>query len=216
MNQTQTATSAGIDFAWMIDRAKSVLTNPGGAWTAIKQDNHTVKDVYIKYLAVMAALGPLCTLIGMSLFTSGQGMPAMAVGMTATIGLVVITYVTQLIVPYISAWIIKMLAPNFDGSPSLVDSLKLSVYSSTPSYVGAILGIFPPLRIIGSLFGLYGIYVYYKGIPEMTGVPASKQVLFAIVSIIVIFIAMLVISAVLMAAIAGLFFAGAGSAALIN
>ena len=53
------------------------------------------------------------------------------------------------------------------------------------------------LAIIGGLFGLYGIYLWYLGLGPMKKTPEDKKVVYLIVSILVMIVVFIVVGLVL-------------------
>jgi hypothetical protein len=105
----------------------------------------------------------------------------------------VLAYVFALAAVYICAMVIEWLAPKFKSSGTRFDALKLVAYASTPGWVGAVFYIIPGLNIIAMLASLYGIYVFYLGLPVMLKTPSDQVVPFMIVSALVIIVVTVVL-----------------------
>jgi hypothetical protein len=71
--------------------------------------------------------------------------------------------------------------------------------------IGALLAIYPPLSIIGSLFGLYGIYLWYLGLTPMKRTPDDKKVIYMIISVIVLIVVWAIIGLILSAILLPIF-----------
>jgi hypothetical protein len=78
-----------------------------------------------------------------------------------------------------------MLAPSFGSEKNFNRSLQLVAYSFTPMWIGGLLSIFPPIALIGALFGIYGLYLLYLGLPKLKNTPPDKHVGYFVVSLIV-------------------------------
>ncbi len=63
--------------------------------------------------------------------------------------------------------------------------------------IGAFLSVLPSIAIIGSLIGLYSIYVWYLGLTPVKKTPDDKKVVYMIVSIVVYIVVMIIIGAVM-------------------
>ena len=71
-------------------------------------------------------------------------------------------------------------------------AVKLVAFAWTPVWLVGIFSIYPPLGILG-IVGLYGLYLLYIGLEPMMGTPASKKMVYFIVSILVLIVVYFVI-----------------------
>jgi hypothetical protein len=60
-------------------------------------------------------------------------------------------------------------------------ALKVTAYSFTAAWVGAILTILPALGLIAALIGLYGLYLLYLGLPVLMRAPADRALGYTVV-----------------------------------
>lgn len=182
------------DVSSIITRVKAVLTNPKGVWSEIKGEPTSIKDIYLQYLIVLAAIPAICGFIGMTFI--GITVPFIGTiksGFIAGLTNGIVGYALSLASVLISAIVIENLAPKFGGNTNRTLAFKLVAYSATAGYVGGVLSIIPALSMLAIIFGIYSLYTYYQGIPEMTGVPDEKRLMFAAISIVCIFVVMLII-----------------------
>src|SRR5690606_3642275 len=107
----------------------------------------------------------------------------------------IVQYVLAFVAAYVVALIINALAPRFGGRSSADDALKLSVYSSTPSWLAGIFAIVPALAFL-AILGLYGIYLLYTGAGPLMRVPQERAVGFTAVVILLAIVVMFVIALV--------------------
>jgi hypothetical protein len=98
---------------------------------------------------------------------------------------------------FISALVIDALAPSFGSEKNMGRSVQLVAYSYTPSWIGGLLSIYPPLAIVGVLAGIYGLYLLYIGMPKLKKTPADKQVGYFIVSLVTIIVVYFVIGLIM-------------------
>jgi len=175
----------------LVDRVKRILLQPKQEWEVISGETTTTADLYRSYAIPLAAIGPVASIIGMSIF--GMGMPfgpAFRVPMITAVFSAVVHYVLALAGVYVLALIIDFLAPTFSGEKNPGQSLKLAVYSSTAAWIAGIFVIIPALGFLGIL-GLYSLYLLYEGIPVLMKAPREKAVLYTVavaVAAIVIFV----------------------------
>ncbi len=186
-----------IDTGKIISRAKAVLLDPPNAWTDIKAEQTTIKDLYKNYFLVLAAIPPVCAYLGGVIF--GITIPLLGTMRTPIVGGLVdavFRYGLSLVGLYVLALILQFVAKNFSGNPDLTSAFKLAAFASVPSYVFGALSIIPALGLIGALLSLYSIYVFWTGVTPMTDVPESKKIPFTVVSAVVAIIVFVVIGAV--------------------
>jgi hypothetical protein len=175
----------------IVQRVKDVILKPKDTWPVIKTEPVTIKELYTSYAALLAAIPPIASFIGMSLF----GISVMGVRYRTSFGMgishLIVSYVLTLIGIYVVAQIIDALAPSFNSQKNLVSAAKVVVFSWTPSWVAGILFLIPALSPIGLLFSLYSLYLFYLGLPVLMETPQDKALGYFVVTIllsIVIFI----------------------------
>jgi hypothetical protein len=167
----------------LVDRVKNILLTPRTEWQVIDAETTTVADLYKGYIIPLAAIGPICMAIGWSVF--GLRVPFLGTyrpPLVNTLTTAVVQYVATLIGIYILAMIIDKLAPTFNGTPGMIQALKVAAYASTASWVAGIFGLVPALSILGIL-GAYSLYLLYLGLPVLMKAPAEKALSYTVVVI---------------------------------
>lgn len=74
---------------------------------------------------------------------------------------------------YVIAIVTDALAPTFGGTKNQSNALKLVVYAMTPIWLAGVFLLIPQLRILG----LYGLYLFWLGIPALMKAPDEKSAL---------------------------------------
>lgn len=177
----------------LVDRAKKILLQPKQEWEVISGESTSTADLYTGYVIPLAAIGPVCSVIGLSVV--GISLPIAGtyrVPIMSSILSAIVHYAMALAAVYILAIVIDNITPKFEGIRDMGQALKLAAYSSTASWVAGIFILVPVLGILG-LVGLYSIYLLYAGTPILMKVPREKAVIFTavvIVAAIVIFTVM--------------------------
>jgi hypothetical protein len=153
----------------LVDRVKNILLTPKTEWPAIAAEKPTVQSLYVGYILILAAIGPIAMAVRFGLFGMG-------------IGIAVISYVIGLLMIYLLAWIVDALAPTFGGEKNFIQSLQLTAYSFTAAWVA---GIFHLIPFIGALLALlaviYSLYTFYLGVPILKKSPPGKAAAYTIV-----------------------------------
>lgn len=179
-----------INWTWILERAKLIILNPKDAWVAIKSEVDGIKDIYTKYLVVMAAIGPVASFLAGIIYRPKYIF-------TWLVGAVV-AYIFALVMVYLVALVLEFLAPKFGGTTTKTDGFKLTAYSYTPAYVGGILALLPALGLLQILFGIYSLYLFWVGLPTLSTVPENKRVVYFIATLVAVFVISIVIGFVLL------------------
>ncbi len=175
----------------VVARIRSILVRPRAEWTVIDAEPATVMGLYAGYIAPLAAIAPVASLIGMSVL--GIRLPfggTYRVPLGSAIAGTLTHYVLTLVSVYVLALIIDGLAPTFGGERNTIQALKVAAYASTASWIAGVFAIVPWFGFLG-VFGLYSLYLIYLGLPILMRSPADKALGYSaavIVSAIVLFI----------------------------
>jgi hypothetical protein len=172
------------------ERVKNILLQPAREWTVIQREPETVAHLYTSYIAPLAAIGPLASIVGLSIV--GISLPAggsYRLPLTSAVWHAVTTFVFALAGTYVLALIIDALAPNFMARKNSLQALKIAAYSSTPAWLAGVFSLIPPLISL-QILGLYAVYLLYLGLPVLMKTPQEKALAYTgviIVAAIVIF-----------------------------
>ena len=169
----------------LVDRAKNILLTPGKEWAVIDAEPTSIKDLYVGYAMVLAAIGPVANIIGFGLI--GAHVPFSGITyrwpLDTALEYAVVAYALSLGNVFILALIIDALAPTFGGQKYQLQALKVSIYAATASWIAGIFTIIPALAILG-LVGLYSLYLLYAGVPVLMKSPQDKAMGYTVVTII--------------------------------
>ncbi len=183
----------------VIQRARDMLLKPKESWAAIEGEAETVQSLYVPYVLVLAAIGPLASLIGGQVF----GYRALSFSyhppLAGAIVTALLSYGLTLVGVYIVALVIDALAPTFDGQKNRIQALKVAVYSATAGWVAGIFSLVPGLALLGLLAGLYSLYLLYLGLPRLMKAPEDKAIVYTIVVVVVTAVCIFVVSGILAA-----------------
>ena len=156
------------------DRIKNILVNPKGEWPKIAAEPASVQSLYVGYILILAAIGPVAVVLRSLAFGFGMGLPE-AIAM----------YVITLVVTFLIALIVDALAPTFGGEKNIVASLKLVAYSLTAAWIAGIFRIVPYIGgIVGLIAAVYSIYTFYLGVPPIKKSPEPKAMGYTVVVLI--------------------------------
>ena len=172
----------------LIARVKNIILSPAKEWEVIRGEEITLGELYLHYALVLALASALAGFLGQAFF--GFSMLHMHVKIPAgvALGRSIFQAVAGLISLVVTAYVVDYLAPRFEGERNMLASHKLVVFSATPGWLGGLLNIIPPLGILGALFSLYGLYLFYSGAPIIKKIPPEKAALFTLTITVVVFL----------------------------
>ena len=182
----------------LVARIQAILLKPAETWDLIAVEPATIQSIFVGYVVPLAAIGPVCRALEATVF--GVGIPGIISWhepiMWALIEAVVM-YVLALVLFYIEAFIINMLASSFDGRQDMLAAVKVAAYSGTAAWLAGIFCLLPFLGMLGIL-GLYSLYLLYLGLPKLMKSPPEKSVIYIVVIVI-----LMIVAAIIPAGVAG-------------
>ena len=150
------------------DRLKGILLEPRNEWPKIAAEPATVQSIYVGWVMIFAAIGPIALLlIG---------------GLTGGVKFAIGTYIMALVITFILALVVDALAPSFGGTKDFVAALKLTAYSYTAAWLAGIFNLIGMLgAILALLAAIYAWWTFYLGAPVLKKCAPEKAVPFTIV-----------------------------------
>lgn len=191
----------------LIQRVQDILLKPKPTWDVIDGEAATVKGLYTGYVMILAAIGPVCGVLGNMLFHGFYFAPFVLVA-------AIVGYVMTLVAVYVMALVIDGLAPSFGGTRNPIQAFKVAAYAGTASWLAGVFQLAPVLGFL-AIVGLYSLYLLYVGLPKLMKVSDDKAVVYTLV-VIVAMIVVYVAIAVVMSTIALMGAAGALGAAAVG
>ena len=174
----------------LVSRVQNILLKPAAEWDVIEAEPATVQGILVSYVAVLAAIPALATILSSLAFTRILLIPQ-------TIGAVV-SYVMAVVGVLVIGFIIDALAPSFGGQKNQVQAVKLVAYSYTASWVAGVALLIPILGgLIALAGGIYSLYLMYIGLPKLMKCPADKTMVYFLVSIAIAIAFAVVVSIIL-------------------
>lgn len=162
----------------MIERIKNILLKPREEWPRIDAEPMTESGIFTGWVLPLAAIGPVCSLIGQQVFGILGYKPALMFSLvTAILG-----YVLAVVAIWLVAKIVDALAPSFGATKNPISALKVVAFSYTASFVAGVFGLIPALAIL-ALVGLYSLYLLYVGLPVLMKAPQDKAIGYTVVTV---------------------------------
>lgn len=181
----------------LVQRAQDILLKPKATWPVIDAEPADTASLYKNYVMILALIPAVASFIGLSIVGMGAFGVSFRVPIVSGLANAVVSYVLSLVMVFVLALIVDAMAPTFEGSKSQINALKVSAYAATAAFVGGVFYVIPALSIIGSLFGLYGIYLLYTGLPVLMKCPPDKAVAYTAVVVVCAIVGALIIGWVL-------------------
>jgi uncharacterized membrane protein len=169
-------------------RARNILMQPVQEWRTVAAEPADVGALLRDYAAPLSAIPVFCGWIGGSVI----GYGSFRVGLVRGFANAVVSWLFGLVGCWLAAIVIEKLAPSFASRGSTAQALKLVVYASTPVWLAGVLDLVPPLAVLILIAALYGLYLFYVGLPIVMHTPADKVIPYIAVSAIAVIVAMVV------------------------
>src|SRR4030095_6070003 len=170
----------------LIDRVKNILLSPKTEWQVINGETETPQTLLTKYVIPLLLIPAIAAFIGYG-FVGIDAFLIKIRGVRWGAWFAVQYLVSGIVGYYIATYVIDALAPSFGSEKNIGKSAQLVAYSYTASWVAGIFMIVPALSIL-TILGLYGIYLFYVGLPIIKKTPEDKRIVYMIVSVLVIIV----------------------------
>jgi hypothetical protein len=173
---------SGMDIRRTFSDAIALVRSPKSFMAARADSAPPLKSTMLNYVAVLAAIPFIFTLLGHGIFPSGGH------GWFAAVVAGIIAYIEALLAVLIVGFILWKLAPRFMSLADQNQATKLVSYVYTPVFLIAVVNIIPVLSILNILALLYGLYILYVGLPIVLKTPQNKVLMYVITTLVVTFI----------------------------
>lgn len=159
---------------FILSRAWGLLREPGKEWEQIKAEQTTIPSILIGYVAPLAAIPPVCDLIGSTLFNSMLSLdPASAVVRG------VVTWVVSIALVFLLGLLVNTLADNFDGDRDDLSAQKVAAYALTPAFLSGVFSLWPPLWWLSLIALAAMVFLMYRGLPILMKAPEDRALGYA-------------------------------------
>lgn len=173
----------------VFNRAFRITLIPSHQWKVIRDEVISPRDMIVGYVFPLVSLAAVGRTIGLfiSLYPIlGLSLRMMTVLMYNLISWIVIPYIIIIAAIYL----LDIILPRFGVETTLVQIIKLVVYTITPLFLLTfIVYIHPLMRILIPMgiyvYFVYTLYLYWYGLKELYPIPIEKKVRFILISIIV-------------------------------
>ncbi|MDB5693873.1 MAG: sodium:phosphate symporter [Alphaproteobacteria bacterium] len=179
----------------LVDRVKRILLEPKAEWARIDVEQTSVGAIFRNWVLILAAIPALADLVGSLAFGhSFFGITYRPSPMQA-VASAIVRYVLSVAGIFLLALLIDALAPQFGGTRSRLQAVKVAAYSATAAWIAGIFGLIPSLAVLG-IVGLYSLYLLYLGLPRLMKVAEDKAAAYTAVTVIAALVLALVVGLV--------------------
>jgi uncharacterized membrane protein len=180
----------------LVERVKNIILSPASEWEVIKGETCTTADLFKQYAMILAAIPALGGFIGFSVIGAFFGLGVFRLPFHYGLVHCVLSYVLSLVGVYLLAIIIDRLSQNFGATRDMEAAFKIAVFSMTPFWISGVFLIVPALGVITLIAGLYGLYLLYLGIKQLTDAPAEKHLGFFVTTLLVAIIIQVIMNGI--------------------
>jgi Yip1 domain len=159
---------------FILSRAWGLLSNPKGEWEQIRDEETTIPNILIGYVAPLAAIPPVCDLIGSTLFNR-----MLQIDPGEALVRAVVTWLVSIALVGFLGVLINVAADNFDAEKNDLAAQKVAAYALTPSFLSGVFSLWPPLWWL-SLFALAAmVFLMFRGLPILMKAPEENALNYA-------------------------------------
>lgn len=177
-----------MDLQYIISRVKGILLNPKEEWAKIKVERRSNKELILNYVLPFAGLAAAISLIFIWWGTY--------VGFGISLRYAIMQLVSPIVAIAVAAVVMNELAETFDSTKDLNRAFKLVTYSYTPVLlINVIVSFSLALGWLG-IFGLYGAYLLWVGLPIIMDTPEDKRLVYIIATLVIVLVIQLIIGAI--------------------
>jgi hypothetical protein len=159
---------------FILSRAWGLLREPTKEWEQIKAEGTTVQNILIGYVAPLAAIPPICDLIGQSLFNY-----ALQVDFGQALIRAVVTWLVSIGLVFFLGVLVNVLADTFEAEKDDLNAQKIAAYSLTPAFLSGFFSLWPPLWWLSLLALAAMVYIMYRGLPILMRAPPETATAYA-------------------------------------
>jgi hypothetical protein len=159
---------------FILSRAYGLFRDPKKEWEQIRDEETSIPNILLGYVAPLAAIPPVCGLIGALIFE-----PVRLRAIHTEITSVVVTWVVTVAFVFLLGLLVNTLADQFDADRDDLAAQKIAAYSLTPSFLSGVFSLWPPLWWL-SLFALAAmVFIMYRGLPILMKAPQERALTYA-------------------------------------
>lgn len=178
-----------------LSNAKAIVLNPTTEWSRVMSEENERQSL-LRYGITLIVISYVLLFLLSLLFSMVISVfaPFSAMHIVAN---VIVDFALAIATLYFVPQILASLAPNFGGKNDALSALKLYIFAATPMWLGMSIAVIPVIGWLAAIAGaIYGIYLFWQHFAQAMSIPEDRKIGYVIVSIIVIGLIEVVISAI--------------------
>jgi hypothetical protein len=174
-------------------RVARILRDPKAEWAVIAVEHDEVASICQSYVAVLALIPAVCTLLGLGLI-GGRflGFAGISTAITAAI----VSWVMAIASTIVAAVVIEKLAPIFKSDGDMTQAVKLVAYASTPVWLAGVFYVLVFAAPLVTVAMLWAVYLFYLGFPPVMKTPPEQVLPYMAVSALAVIVVNLLLRAI--------------------
>jgi len=178
---------------FIVSRAWGLLREPNKEWQQIRDEETTIPNILIGYVAPLAAIPPICGVLGAYVFGMQIGGETLRPALGDALVSAVVTWLVSIALVGFLGVLVNAIANQFDADQNDLAAQKLAAYSLTPSFLSGVFSLWPPLWWL-SLFALAAmVFLMYRGLPILMKTPPERALSYAATATVAAMIAAIVL-----------------------
>jgi len=168
----------------LLSHAFGLFTHPDQEWVSIRKEHENPTRLYVAYIAILAAIAPICAYISTAHFGWSVGSERL-IKLTeiSAVQLSVLTYVAMLVGVFALGYAINWMARTYGAKEEHVPSngIALAAYSCTPLFLAGFALLYPVPWFNAAVFlaaACYGAWLMYDGLPIVMGIEKERAVMY--------------------------------------
>lgn len=164
---------------FILSRAYGLIRETDKEWAQIKAEATNIPSIMLGYVAPLAAIPPICGLIGVYAFGDTYSGVSIRPPLDAALVGALVSFVAFVAGVFMLGLLINAVADRFDGDPDDLGAQKVAAYAMTPVFLSGVFSLWPPLWWL-SLFALaLSGYLLYRGLPVLMKSPQDRALGYA-------------------------------------
>lgn len=159
---------------FILSRAYGLLKDPKSEWEQIRAEETNIPSILLGYVAPLAAIPPICGLIGQYAFGSNYGDTVIRPSLGDALIGVVVSFGASVALVFLLGLLINAVAENFDGDRNDLGAQKVAAYSLTPAFLSGLFSLWPPLWWLSFVGIAASVFLLYRGLPPLMKAPADR------------------------------------------
>lgn len=159
-------------------RMRGLLLTPAAEWTAIAGEQPTTQQIFMRWVLPLTLLFFLAPQLGAIAFPAQIDGKPVSPSLASALYTTVVGTMLMVAGVWALAWLIDYFAPGFGARRDPAQAIKLAAYSGTGLWLSGLIGLAPPLILLGAV-GIVSIFTLYRGLPVMMQSPPDKTLPYA-------------------------------------